>query len=198
MAARQQNTAIQEHPSLPEISLQLQLRNSEGQLVTYLEPTTKYLRNVYLIHQFLDTKENKTIIEKDGKLFEEIQYQQKASFKTRKQIATYGMVHEGIYVLVFRHDPRALSAAGPEKIHCAVMRDPIEPGLDRRLGVEAWYCAPGLKISLHDYVVGVIAAHQAVGNAVCHRAVALKELCECFRIAFSRHIDMTLNLISVH
>jgi len=100
----EKHSAIQEHPSLPEISLQLQLRNSEGQLVTYLEPTTKYLRNVYLIHQFLDTKENKTIIQKDGKLFEEIQYQQKASFTTKKQIATYGMVHDGIFVLVFRHD----------------------------------------------------------------------------------------------
>ena len=100
----EKHIAIQEHPSLPEISLQLQLRNSEGQLVTYLEPTTKYLRNVYLIHQFLDTKENKTTIVKDGETFEVIQYQQKAKFYSTKQIATYGMVYKNIFVLLFRHD----------------------------------------------------------------------------------------------
>ena len=100
----EKHIAIQEHPSLPEISLQLSLRNSEGQLVTYLEPTTKYLRNVYLIHEFLDTKENKTTIVKDGETFEIIEYTQKAKFYKTKQIATYGMVYKNIFVLLFRHD----------------------------------------------------------------------------------------------
>jgi len=61
---RQQQVAPSEHPSLPEVSLQLQLRNSEGQLITYIEPTTMYIINIFLIHEFLDTVKNKTIIEK--------------------------------------------------------------------------------------------------------------------------------------
>ena len=57
----QTDVAPQEDPSLPEVSLQLQLRNSDGQLVTYIEPTTMYISNIKWVHEFLDTKENKII-----------------------------------------------------------------------------------------------------------------------------------------
>jgi len=99
----QRGIAPREDPSLPEVSLQLQLRNSEGQLVTYIEPTTMYILNLYLVHEFLDTK-NKTIIEKNGEMFELIQYDQKAFFSKTKQIASYGMVYKDFYVIIFRHD----------------------------------------------------------------------------------------------
>jgi len=52
----QQEIAPSEDPSLPEVSLQMELRNSEGQLVTYIEPTTLYIINIYMVHEFLDTK----------------------------------------------------------------------------------------------------------------------------------------------
>ncbi len=96
--------APREDPSLPQVSLQLQLRNSEGQLVTYLEPTTMYITNIAMVHEYLDNIENKTIIEKDGENFELIEFQSTAVFSKTKQIATYGMVHKGIHVLMFRHD----------------------------------------------------------------------------------------------
>jgi len=97
-------TAPREDPSLLQVSLQLQLRNSEGQLVTYLEPTGMYIRNIAMVHGFLDTIEDKKIIEKNGEKFELIQFDSKAFFSTTKQIATYGMFYKGTHVLLFRHD----------------------------------------------------------------------------------------------
>lgn len=94
----------QEDPSLYEVSLQLQLRNSDGQLITYIEPTTMYIANIKLVHEFLDTKENKKIIEKEGKMFEEVKYTQIFRFSETEQIATLGMVYKNIFVITFRHD----------------------------------------------------------------------------------------------
>ncbi len=100
----QQDIAPREDPSLPQVSLQLQLRNSEGQLVTYLEPTVMYIIDIAMVHEFLDTIKDKKIIEKNGEKFELIQYDSKAFFSTTKQIAGYGMVYKGEHVLTFRHD----------------------------------------------------------------------------------------------
>jgi len=94
----------QEDPSLYEVSLQLHLRNSEGQLITYIEPTTMYISNIKLVHEYLDTKENKKFIEKDGITLESIQYEQIFRFSETKQIATLGMVYKDLFVLSFRHD----------------------------------------------------------------------------------------------
>jgi len=94
----------QEDPSLYDVSLQLQLRNSEGQLITYIEPTTMYISNIKLVHEFLDTKENKKIIEKDGEILEVIQYEQTFRFSETKQIATLQMWYQNDFVLLFRHD----------------------------------------------------------------------------------------------
>jgi hypothetical protein len=100
----------QEDPSLLEVSLQLQLRNSDGQLVTYIEPTTMYISNIKMVHEFLDTKENK-IIEKDGEMFEVIQYKQTFQLDDTAQYPTYGMSYKGDFPLLFRHDAY-LSAPG--------------------------------------------------------------------------------------
>jgi len=100
----QKATTPSEEPSLPLVSLQLQLRNSEGQLITYIEPTTMFIVNLSMVHEFLDTIENKTIIEKDGQMFELIQYESSTTFSSTQQIATYAMVYKGAHSLVFRHD----------------------------------------------------------------------------------------------
>ena len=65
-------SAPMEDPSIPELSLQMIVRNSDGVLVTYIEPTNFYLSNMYLIHKFLDEKENKSIITIDGKSYEQL------------------------------------------------------------------------------------------------------------------------------
>jgi len=100
----QREAAPQEDPSLYEVSLQLQLRNSEGQLITYIEPTTMYILNLRMVHEYLDTKENKKIIEKDGKKFEVIKYEQTFRFSETKQIATVGMWYKDRMIFIFRMD----------------------------------------------------------------------------------------------
>ena len=62
-------------PSLPEISLQLEYRDSNGYLVAYIEPSIFYLRNIPLIHEMLDSKENVEVFTKDGIQYEKIQWQ---------------------------------------------------------------------------------------------------------------------------
>ena len=94
----------QEDPSLYDVSLQLQLRNSDGQLITYIEPTTMYISNIKLVHEFLDTKENKKIIEKGGEILEVIQYEQIFRFSETRQIATLQMWYKNDSVLSFRLD----------------------------------------------------------------------------------------------
>ena len=87
-----------------DVSLQLQVRNSEGQLITYIEPTIMFISNIKLVHEFLDTKENKKIIEKDGEKLELIQYEQIFRFDNTAQYSTLQMRYNNDYVLLFRHD----------------------------------------------------------------------------------------------
>jgi len=63
-----------EEKDLPEVLLQLQIRNSEGQLVSYIEGTQIIRINSFLLNQYLDTKPSQ-IIEKDHQKFELIQWQ---------------------------------------------------------------------------------------------------------------------------
>ncbi len=95
--------APHEDPSLPEVSLQLVLRNSDGQLLAYVEPSLTWLRNIWLIHEYLDTVDNRTIITKDGKNYEQIQFgRTETGFSG--QITTYSLWYKGYPVLTFTHD----------------------------------------------------------------------------------------------
>ncbi len=76
-------------PSLLEVSLQVQLRDSEGQLLAYYEPTRSWV-NPPFVHKYLDTKENKEIIEKDGKKYEVFELEQTLTYRGN-QLA-YGFV----------------------------------------------------------------------------------------------------------
>jgi len=95
--------APQEDPSLPEVSLQLVLRNSEGQLEVYLEPTIMWLRNISLIHEYLDTVDNKSIITIDGKNYEQIQFG-RTETGFGGQISAYSLWYKDFPVLTFTHD----------------------------------------------------------------------------------------------
>jgi len=89
-----------EHPSLPYISLQIIVHNSDGMLVTYNEPQIFWLRDVNSIHQFLDEQERKTIIYIDGKKHEQIEFEYKQYFKNRGyQISMWIVYWEGYGVL---------------------------------------------------------------------------------------------------
>jgi len=92
-------------PSITEISIQMVLRNSDGMLVDYREPTMIYLNNVYLLHQFLDAQEKKTIINKDGNNYEQIEFEyQHISRVGGLQKASYSLSWEGFSVLTTRYD----------------------------------------------------------------------------------------------
>jgi len=73
-------------PSLLEVSLQVQLRDSEGRLLAYYEPTRSWV-DPKIIHEYLDTKENTKIIEKDGKKYEVFKLEQTLTY-SGNQLAT--------------------------------------------------------------------------------------------------------------
>ena len=93
-------------PSLPEISLQLELRNSDGQLKVYTELVTTYLDDVSGIHKLLDTMPNKTITVKDGIKYETVHFDLKFYFNKQNygQITTSPLYNGGKGVLTARYD----------------------------------------------------------------------------------------------
>ena len=68
------DTAPRHIASIPEIYLQLVVRDAQGHMVAYIEPTRMYFIDPTSIHEFLDLQKNKTIITKNGKTFEEIKF----------------------------------------------------------------------------------------------------------------------------
>lgn len=92
-------------PSLPEISLQIVYRDSNGMLVGYMEPSRYYLKNIGLIHDLLDSKEDKTIITKDGTNFEKIEFEYlDYNTETPAQKAGYSVGWAGYSVLWAAYD----------------------------------------------------------------------------------------------
>lgn len=70
-----QNTIAQQNEKLPQVLLQLQIRNSEGHLVSYVEGTKIVMIRQIFLNEYLDEKPNKKIIVKEGKNYELIQWQ---------------------------------------------------------------------------------------------------------------------------
>lgn len=92
-------------PSLPEISLQLEYRDSNGMLVAYIEPSIFYLRNIPLIHDMLDSKENKTVFTKDGQQYEKVEFEiVTRSTASGEQKAGYSVGWGGYGVLWARYN----------------------------------------------------------------------------------------------
>ena len=71
-----QNTIAQQNEKL-QVLLQLQIRNSEGHLVSYVEGTKIIDIQQNLLNEYLDEKPNKKIIVKEGKIYELIQWHAK-------------------------------------------------------------------------------------------------------------------------
>jgi len=99
-----QGALPRDHPSLEEVSLQYQLRDSEGMLVAYYEPTLMYINDINLVHEYLDTKENKTTILKEGKNFELIEWKESGYISNVNQYSSYNMNYKKTWVLALRHD----------------------------------------------------------------------------------------------
>ena len=94
------------HPSLIEVSLQIQVRDSEGLLVAYFEPNLLYIINLANLHERLDAIENKEKILINGVEHELIKFQQSGhhTAKHRDQIAAFVLYYQDIAVLQYNHD----------------------------------------------------------------------------------------------
>jgi len=96
--------APRDDPSIKEISLQIQVRNSDGVLFAYMEPTIFWLSNVGLIHELLDAEEKKTIITIDGKSYEQIEFEIKQEYTNEGQMASFVLGWKELVVLAAEHN----------------------------------------------------------------------------------------------
>jgi len=109
-------------PSLPEISVQIQIRNSDGVLVAYIEPSLFYLTNMYLIHKFLDEKENKSTIIIDGKSYEQFEFEFNHVDRNGGQRASYSLYQDGISVLTTSYNGFIGEPGDIQKISWKIIR----------------------------------------------------------------------------
>jgi len=106
-------------PSLPVVNLQLILRDANDNLVAYSEPSTVYLADIKLIHEFLDTKQGFEF-EHKGKNYEIIEYGGCSKFHGEpRQFATYQQGFKGKGILIWRHDGYL---AGEGDQYCAFVK----------------------------------------------------------------------------
>jgi len=96
------------HPDFPELNLQVVHRNANGDFVGYFESTLAYVQRPLLLHEYLDTRNAKEIIEKDGQTLEVfIIHKGEGGPFTEDysgQIASYNIMYKGISTMAIRHD----------------------------------------------------------------------------------------------
>ncbi len=95
---------VKDDPSFVEISLQIQLRDSDGLLVAYYEPTRIWIDDSKLAHEYLDTKENKSIISKDGRNLEVIMWEQSESYRGGELETAFGFSKGGDLAVIAYSD----------------------------------------------------------------------------------------------
>ncbi len=95
-----QGAILKDDPSFEEISLQIQLRDSDGQLVAYYEPTRIWVVDSKLTHEYLDIKENKSIISKDGRNLEVIMWEQSEYYRGGELETAFGFFKDGNLAII--------------------------------------------------------------------------------------------------
>ncbi len=70
-----QYTLVDSHTKVPEVMLQLELRDSDGNFISYIEATQVIAIDPLKLNEFLDNKNYKEFSIKDGKAYEKIQWQ---------------------------------------------------------------------------------------------------------------------------
>lgn len=108
--------------SLPEIHMQVLIRNPAGGLVAYFEPTLWYMSDVNGIHALLDTKEQKVLIHKDGNSYERIKFANHFVMTGSQQITSEPLYYNGKQVLLPRHDGVILSEGYTIDVYWNVLR----------------------------------------------------------------------------
>ena len=110
-------------PSLPDISMQVVARNSNGQLIAYFEPTLWYIANLQGVHSLLDTKE-KTSVGNEKIHLEIFDFDQKYYFTERNsgQITSEPLYFNGKEVLSPRHDGILMTPGDTITVHWRILR----------------------------------------------------------------------------
>ncbi|MGI0027445.1 MAG: hypothetical protein ACREAD_06345 [Nitrosopumilaceae archaeon] len=90
-------------PSLPQISLILIVRDSNGNLVNYLEPSVIYIRNLSAVHDFINSS-NYTTITKDGQTMKVYVDHRWESFDHKGQYTQYALWYQNDSVLVLNNN----------------------------------------------------------------------------------------------
>jgi len=99
------NTHNRSHPSLIEVSLQTQVRDSEDRLIAYIEPNLMYILNIEKLHERLDQVEDKEKILINGVEHELIEIHQTGIFsEKRQQISSHVLYLQDKRVLLINHD----------------------------------------------------------------------------------------------
>lgn len=109
-------------PSLPEIHMQVIIRNSDGILIAYFEPTLWYIADVGAIHALLDTKDTKILVHKDGKTYERVKFTDHFTMSETKQITSEPLYYNGLAVLHPRHDGVILQNGDTIDVHWNILR----------------------------------------------------------------------------
>ena len=72
-----QYTQVDSHTKIPEVMLQLELRDSDGNFLTYIEAKQIIVIYPLKLNEFLDKQNHKEFLIKDDKTYEIIQWQGK-------------------------------------------------------------------------------------------------------------------------
>ena len=87
-------------PSVPEISLQLVIRDSNGNLAEYLEPTFFYIQYLPGLTDFLNNPPTDAKITRVGNL-ETFEFQQWQRMTNTQMIGAHGLWHNEVFVILF-------------------------------------------------------------------------------------------------
>lgn len=109
-------------PSLPEIQMQVIMRDSNGALIAYFEPTLWYIADVSAVHALLDTKEKKTLVHKYNNDYQRIEFTNHFVISETGQITSEPLYYDGKAVLNPRHDAVVLQNGDTIDVHWNILR----------------------------------------------------------------------------
>ena len=99
------STHNRSHPSLIEVSLQIQVRDSEGHLIAYIEPNLMYILGIEKLHEKLDQVEDKEKILINGVEHELVEIHQAGFFTEKRElISAHRLYYQGESVLLINYD----------------------------------------------------------------------------------------------
>ena len=121
-----QYTLVDSHTKVPEVMLQLELRDSNGNFVTYVEAKQIILIYPLELNEFLDNQNNKKFLIKDGKAYEKIQWQGKTEKLKKHAYSQFDLwayeQNEFKRVLTVRHNSYQAQSGDTLTVYWTIIR----------------------------------------------------------------------------